>query len=376
MTFGRIATELARRGHDVTVFRPRRDDLIRGEATTAFKEISAPGIPIPNYPLLRLGLPAGRMFRRRWRSDRPDLVHVVTEGPLGSSAISAARALDLPVTSSFHTNFHAYTQHYGFGILRWGALAWLRRVHNRTLCTFAPTMELCRELRGLGFRTLNVLSRGVDLTHFNPDRRSSELRKSWGAGPDDLVVLHVGRMAAEKNFPLLFRAFTAMRAANPRIRCVIAGEGPLKAELMRAHPEYTYIGFYSREEIGRCYASADLYVHPSLTETFGNVLTEAMASGLPVAGFDYAAAHEFVRHEENGLVVPCDQADALVAAGVRLATNDALRHRLGARARHALLTRSWSHVAERFAADLDRIVKKHSAADRDSTLAAVSPKVV
>jgi glycosyltransferase involved in cell wall biosynthesis len=227
----------------------------------------------------------------------------------------------------------------------------------------------------MGFKQLEVLSRGVDLNHFTPDRRSAELRSAWGAAPDDLVVLHVGRMAAEKNYPLLFRAFAAMRAANPRVRCVIAGEGPLKAELMRAHPEHTFIGFFSREEIGRCYASADAYVHPSLTETFGNVLTEAMASGLPVAGFNYAAAREFIRHEENGLVVPCDKPDDLVAAAVRLATDAPLRQRLGSRARDILLTQSWGHVAARFAADLERIARNHAATRRDP-IPAASPSAL
>ena len=173
MTFGHIASELGRRGHQVTVYRPRRDDLRPADADPGVCEIALPGLPIPGYPLLRLGLPAAGTLRRRWRADRPDLVHVVTEGPLGASAISAARALGVPVTSSFHTNFHAYTADYGFAPLHRLVLAWLRRVHNRTRRTFAPTAELCAELAALGFRDLTVLSRGVDLRHFDPARRSA-----------------------------------------------------------------------------------------------------------------------------------------------------------------------------------------------------------
>ena len=364
MTFGHLARELGRRGHDVTVWRPRRDDLASRSAPADFVEVLVRGIPIPGYPLLRLGLPARGAFLRRWRTQRPDLVHVVTEGPLGASAISAARALDLPVTSSFHTNFHRYTSHYGFAPLQQFALAWLRRVHNRTLRTFAPTPELCDELRAFGFRHLHVLSRGVDTLHFDPARRSDELRASWGAGPDDPVVIHVGRVAAEKNYPLLFRAFDAMRAAQPRLRCVLAGEGPLKAQFAREHPEHVFAGFFSREEIGRYYASADLYVHASLTETFGNVLTEAMASGLAVAGFNYAAARQFIQHGVNGLAVPCDDPDALIAAGVRLATDAPLRHRLRSRARDVLLAQSWDRVVARFETDLLDVVREHAAARR------------
>jgi glycosyltransferase involved in cell wall biosynthesis len=161
----------------------------------------------------------------------------------------------------------------------------------------------------------------------------------------------------EKNYPLLFRAFAAMRAAAPNVRCVLAGEGPLKAELEKKYPEHVFAGFFSREEIGRYYASADVYVHASLTETFGNVLTEAMASGLAVTGFDYAAARQFVKHEQNGLTVPCSDPDALIASAVRLVREQGLRNRLRAQARSALLTQSWERVVDRFESDLLGVVE-------------------
>lgn len=352
MTFGVIARELGRRGHRVRIYRPRRSDLPVAEQHPEYQVTPLPGMAIPGYPLLRLGLPARSRLQRAWREDRPDLVHVVTEGPLGASAVTAARALRIPVTSSFHTNFHAYTRNYGFAPLWRAVLAWLRRVHNRTQRTFAPTAELCDELHAHGFANLGVLSRGVDTACFSPDRRDPHLRAAWGAGPDDPVVLHVGRMAPEKNYPLLFEIYAAMRRANPRLRFVLAGDGPLRETLIRRHPECLFAGFYSREEIGRYYASADLYIHASLTETFGNVLTEAMASGLAVAGFDYAATRQFIRHGTNGLVAPCDRPGTLLNLSVELARDVALRDRLRAAARRALLHQSWPQVIGRFEADL------------------------
>src|ERR1041384_776638 len=137
MTFGVIARELGSRGNEVTVYRPRRSDLPSPSAHPEFQVVALPGIPIPGYPLLRLGFPAARTLRQRWSRDRPDLVHVCTEGPLGASAVSAALALGIPVTSSFHTNFHAYMRHYGFSRLERIALRWLRHIHNRTRRTFA-----------------------------------------------------------------------------------------------------------------------------------------------------------------------------------------------------------------------------------------------
>jgi glycosyltransferase involved in cell wall biosynthesis len=178
------------------------------------------------------------------------------------------------------------------------------------------------------------------------------LRAAWGAQPDDPVVLHVGRMAPEKNYALLFEIYAAMRATNPRLRFVLAGDGPLRDALIRQHPACLFAGFYSREEIGRFYAAADIYIHASLTETFGNVLTEAMASGLAVAGFNYAAARQFIRHGVNGLVAPCDQPGTLLNLAVDLARDADLRQRLRTAARAALADQSWPQVIGRFEADL------------------------
>lgn len=355
MTFGVIARELGRRGHDVTVYRPRRDDLPTSEFHPEYTEISLPGFPIPKYPILRLGWPAGRTFRRFWTEQPPDLVHVVTEGPLGSSAVRVARDLGLPLTSSFHTNFHAYTRHYGFAALERWVLAWLRRVHNRTQCTFAPTVELGAELTALGFHNVALLSRGVDTWQFHPARRAESLRLKWGAGADDPVVLHVGRMAAEKNYGLLLQAFMAMRAANPRCRFVLVGDGPLRAKLQRENPDFVFTGFIPRSELAAHYASADIYIHASLTETFGNVLTEALASALAVAGFDYAAARQFVRHGENGLVVPVTRPETLIDAAVLLATDEFLRAQLRVAARAAVEPHSWDNIIGGFEKDLARI---------------------
>ena len=355
MTFGVIARELGRRRHEVTVYRPRRGDLAGASLQPEFTEVPMPGLPIPGYSMLRLGLPAGGRLARRWRADRPDIVHVATEGPLGASAVGAARRLGIPVTSSFHTNFHAYARLYGWAPLRGAALAWLRRVHNRTLTTFVPTTELCAELSAMGFNNLSLLSRGVDTRQFGPERRHFALRTSWRAGPDDPVFLHVGRLAVEKNYDLLFRAYGAARAAKPGCRFVIVGDGPLRASLERAHPECLFTGFIPRDELARHCASADIYIHASLTETFGNVLTEAMASGLAVAGFDYAAARQFIRNGENGISVPVDRPDSLVAAAASLATDAELRRRLRRAARATLEAQSWETVIARFEADLARV---------------------
>jgi glycosyltransferase involved in cell wall biosynthesis len=361
MTFGNLAATLADRGHEITVWRPSRPELTRTKHPAGLTEEWLPGFPIPCYPLLRFGFPAWRRLRQAWTNVRPDLVHVVTEGPLGASAITVARSLQIPVTSSFHTNFHTYARNYGFGVLRGAALAWLRRVHNRTDRTFAPTAQLCAELSAEGFKNLAVLSRGVDTSRFDPARRCPALRARWDADENTLVVIHVGRIAAEKNFELLFRAYDAMASATPKIRFVVVGEGPIKSQLVRKHPNCIFEPFYSREEIGRFYASADMYVHTSLTETFGNVLIEAMASGLAVVGFDYAAARQFVKHGESGLVVARGEDDDLVSEAVRVALDAPLRAKLRSGARLELLSQSWEQITAEFERELVTVVRSRGA---------------
>jgi glycosyltransferase involved in cell wall biosynthesis len=355
LTLGRLVEGLAQRGHQVTIIRPRqRHESPRFTVTqrVACRQVRLPGVPMPGYPQLRLGLPAGGTLRRLWFFQPPDLVHVATEGPLGASAITTARRLGVPVTSSYHTNFDQYTRDYRLGWLHPVVAAWLRRVHNRTLRTFVPTDSLRQSLNAHGYCNLRILSRGVDAQLFSPQHRDDALRAVWKAGPADLVVVHVGRMAAEKNYPLLFRAFDAVRTVAPSARLVLVGDGPQLAQLQAERPDAVFTGFYLGSNLARHYASGDLYLHASVTETFGNVLLEAMASGLAVSAFDYAAAHEFIRHGENGLVAAPGRELEFLANATRLATDAALRRRLAAAAREAAASLSWQTVIGRFETDL------------------------
>lgn len=364
MTLGRLVDGLAQRGHRLTIIRPRqRHESPRFSVTqrVACRQVRLPGIPIPGYPQLRLGLPASRRLRQLWSLSRPDLVHVATEGPLGASAITTAHEFGIPVTSSFHTNFDQYTRDYRIGWLKPVVAAWLRHLHNRTRRTFVPTATLLTRLSAEGYTNLRLLSRGVDTVLFNPAQRDASLRNSWGVAPEDPVILHVGRIAPEKNYPLLFRAFDAVKAVEPRARLVLVGDGPRLSAYQRQRPDVIFTGFYTGLNLARHYASGDLYLHASSTETFGNVITEALASGLAVSAFDYAAAHEFIRHEENGLVAPADDEVTFFANARRLVTDRSLRQRLRAAAPAAVHNRSWDAVIDGFAADLTAAMHEISA---------------
>ena len=362
MTLSHLVEGLARRGHQLTVLRPRQAREQARSASADGTEISASfiehlfhGFPIPGYPLLRLGLPAARSLKKLWSHQRPDLVHVATEGPLGYSALTAARALRLPTTSSFHTNFHHYSADYGFSFFSQSALRYLRHFHNRTLATLSPTDELNRQLESQGFRNLRLLSRGVNTQAFSPAHRSETLRAQLGVKSDELLVVHVSRLAPEKNYPLLFEAFRAIKAAMPSVHLVVVGDGPLRKKLARAHPYARFTGFLSRAYLAEHYASADLFLYPSLSETFGNVVTEAMASGLPIVAFDYAATARFIRKGENGWPVPLGDREEFIRTSAALAQNRELRQRLGSAARATAETISWEFVIEKLEADFHEL---------------------
>ncbi|WP_165904192.1 glycosyltransferase family 4 protein [Plasticicumulans lactativorans] len=356
MTLGRLVDGLLARGHRVELLRPRqRRDEAPG-VTGALAVQPLPGWRLPMYRQLQFGRPAPRWLLARWRAAPPDLVHIATEGPLGASALFAARRLGLPVVAGFHTNFHAYSRHYGWAALATPIRAYLRAFHRRCDCTLAPTEELARALAADGFGAMRVLGRGIDTALFHPGRRSAALRAEWGLGPTDPAVLHVGRFAPEKNLELALAAFAAVRAVRPGARLILAGEGPLEARLRARVPAAVFCGPLAPERLAAHYASADLFVFPSLTETFGNVTLEAMASGLPVLAFRYAAAARFIDDGVSGCTVPPGDAAAFVACAGALAADDEWRERLGRAARAAVAPAAWGRVLDALEAIYDEII--------------------
>ena len=291
---------------------------------------------------------------------------MVTEGPLGWSAIGAAKKLRLPVTSDFHTNFHSYSGHYGFGWLKAPISGYLRKFHNRTQATLVPTQKLAQELCSDGYQNLVVVSRGVDTAQFNPGRRSAELRAAWGVAADQLVVLYVGRLAPEKNMPVILDSFAAIRASRPDARLLFVGDGPLRAKLAASCPDAIFAGMRSGEDLARHYASADMFLFPSMTETFGNVTTEALASGLGVVAYEYAAAADLIRDGENGRSVPFGDAAAFAAAAETLAmkNGDQLR-KVRANSAASVAHLDWELIHDKFTHTLASVVASHDKRDYD-----------
>jgi UDP-2,3-diacylglucosamine pyrophosphatase LpxH/glycosyltransferase involved in cell wall biosynthesis len=345
MTLGRLSEGLRSRGHRVHVIRTGEGK--RGETIAA-------SVPVPGYPEVRVGLPGPFKLRKRWIRKRPDAIYVATESPLGKSAVKAAKALGIPVATGFHTNFHEYMKRYSLGGLQPMAMAYLKRFHGRADCTLAPSPELVERLKAEGFGNVHLLGRGVDTSLFDPRKRCENLRGEWGARSAAPVAMVVGRVAAEKNLELAMIAFSEMRAAVPDVRCVVVGDGPIRENLAAKHPWIHFAGVRTGEDLARHYASADILLFPSETETFGNVVLESMASGLATVAYDYAAAARFVEHGINGLKAPKGDAAAFLNhAHTALAIRQS--HGMRTAARELAESQGWTAVVAEFEVRLKSI---------------------
>jgi len=351
-TIGLMAEGLQRRGHVVQLVRPRQNGHDHAMRNGSFREILVTGIPIPRYTQLKMGVPSRRTLERRWEEERPDIVHIATEGPLGWSALAAARRLGIRVATDFHTNFHTYTRDYGLGWLARPVAAYLRSFHNRAACTMAPTREIAAELAAQRFERLRVVGRGVNPEVFSPARRSPELRSSWGADDGTLVALCVSRFAPEKNFPLVIEAYETMRRVRTDTKLVLVGDGPMADALKKMNVGYVIAGRKVNGELAMHYASADVFLFPSMSETFGNVTLEAMASGLGIVAYDYAAAREVLRHGETALLARFGDAAAFVSHAETLARDKTLAAALGRAARQRAESLTWERVVDDFEAVL------------------------
>lgn len=348
LTVERMVEGLKRRQHSLQLIRPKQGEFDRaGKVDGNFELILQGGIPIPNYDGLKMGLPARKALLRLWLEKRPDIVHISTEGPLGWSALSAAKKLGIPVSSEFHTNFHNYSKHYGIGWLRKPIIGYLKKFHNKADCTIVSTSEMEKTLENLGIKKLVVVPRGVDANRFDPAKRSAELRREWGIGLAQPVCMYVGRLAPEKNLDLLVQAVERMRAVQPGLKCVLVGDGPERKSLEERHPEFIFAGMRTGEDLAIHYASADIFLFPSLTETFGNVVVEAMASGLAVVAFDYAAASQHMKHNDNGLLAHVGNASEFIRLSVELVNEPPMIADLGSRARQSVLSLDLENVNKR-----------------------------
>lgn len=348
LTLQQKVTHLIGNGHTVQVIRPRQSCDQQGESDAAYQQLLVRGLPLPGYPDLKFGLPSYRKIYHFWQQQKPDAIYIATEGPLGRSALKAAKKLDIPVLTGFHTNFHQYSRHYRVGWLEGIIFRYLRQFHNQTYATLAPTHSQIEALNQLGIHNTLLLGRGIDCQRFNPQRRSAALRNAWGLDDDDLAILHVGRLAAEKNIELAVRAFIAIKQQRPDARFILVGDGPIAPSLKSKYPDFIFCGMQTGIELAEHYASADIMLFPSKTETFGNVLLEGMASGLALVAFNYAAGKQHIVSMQSGLLAPLDDDHRFCEHAVDVACNTTLRNQIRNAARDIAAEISWEAIIAQF----------------------------
>ena len=365
LTLARLVEALRLCGWVVSVVRPRQQSDSEQHRADA-NLLLVGGVPLPRYPGLQLGLPAAKRLRRRWTERPPSAVYVATEGLLGLSAVRAARRLGIPVFSGFHTNFHSYSDHYRVGWLASLIFRYLCWFHRGTAGTVVASADVRSRLHAAGLGNVHVVGRGVDRQLFSPAHRSRALRSQWGVSDGDLVAITVGRIAPEKNLDLAIAAYRAMQGATRTSRLVLVGDGPARAELQGRHRDLIFSGLQTGEDLARHYASADVFLFPSETDTFGNVTLEAMASGLAVVAYDYAAAHQHVTHGHTGRLAPLGNEEAFVAEAIIVARELEALPRMRRSAREHVASLDWQRIAERFATLLSGDVKRAGAASADA----------
>jgi len=354
----RVVEVLGRARQDAVVVAP---EYPVSQPGTADVELRVPSMAFPPYPAIRLSLPQPRRVALFLDAFRPDLVHVMTEGPLGLAGRRYALRRGLPLVTSYHTDFPRYCRSYGFAPLESVAWRWLTWFHRPAVLTHTPGAFVKAELERRGLGSVRVWGRAADTVRFDHRRRDVALRRRLGVPDEAALVLHVGRLAKEKNLDVLVDAWRRARAeVGSRAAFLYAGEGPLEHRLARAMPWAIRLGFLEVEHLAALYASADLCVLPSTTETCGLVALEAMASGLPVVAADAGGFRETIVSWGNGCLVAPEDARGFAAAISRLVLDPDLRHRMGAQARLSAVMGDRGEEDERLLADYTESLGRHT----------------
>ena len=308
-----------------------------------------PSIVLPFYKELHLPRPPFGRVHRAVAAFGPDIIHIATEATLGWSLLRYGLKHSLPVVSSFHTNFDQYSGHYGVGWAKGLIWRYLRWFHNSTRETYVPSYTTIRELETRGFARLALWRRGVDSEVFRPDRPGrASVRRELGWSPDDVVITYVSRIAPEKNVDYLAQALAIVAAERPAVRILFVGDGPSREVLQhRMGAIAHFAGYRQGADLADHYAAADLFAFSSLTETLGNVVLEAMSSGLPVVALRAGGVGETIESGSNGILVEPGEPPERFAAAVGWLIDQAdERRRMAEAARTYAVSQSWEAIMD------------------------------
>ena len=326
------------RGHEVRVYSPVTETPAFEPAGTL---VPVPSIPLPVRSEFRLALGLPRSIQRDVEQFAPDLVHVSTPDILNTRAQTFAKRLGVPVVASMHTRFEAYLGFYRLGWTRPLAEAHLNRFYRRSDHVLVPTPALASDMRRMrGDNRVTVWSRGVDRALFDPGRRDSAWRATAGFADTDTVILFFGRLVPEKGIDMFVSVVGRLQGRGEAVRALVVGAGPAR-DAFRELPAVVLTGHLEGEELAKAVASADVLLHPSTTETFGNVVLEAMACGLALVAADVPSARSILEDGRYGVLCPANEARHFEAVVLALAESPERRAKLGAAARDRSFAYSW-----------------------------------
>ncbi|MFN2747532.1 glycosyltransferase family 4 protein [Bacillus sp. z60-18] len=314
-------------------------------------------LPFFLYPECRMALPNLVQIKAELRTFNPDLIHIATPFNIGLAGLKLAKKWNIPAVASYHTDFDQYLSYYDlqmFSNLLWKYMRWFHKSFHKI---FVPSNETLMQLKAKRFRNLSIWRRGVDCSRFHPSFKSEQVRERYGI-KETYILSYVGRLAPEKDLETLLKI-----ARHPSLRkdvhWLIAGDGPLKKELEKQAPaNMTFAGYVEGEELSRIYASSDLFVFPSPTETFGNSALEALACGTPVIGADSGGLKDFIQNGKNGFLAEPKCPEAFTEAIMHVLGNPSLKKRMEQEARNYALAQSWEAIFENLLAECESVLAK------------------
>jgi glycosyltransferase involved in cell wall biosynthesis len=354
LTLNRLVAHLERRGVEVRVFAPTVDDPALDHAGTL---VPVPSVPIPGRSDYRFTLGVTPSVRQELDAFDPTLYHIATPDLLGRHALRIAHDTDTPVVSSYHTHFSSYLKYYHLDLLEPALWAYLRRFYRQCEQVYVPSTAIAEALNDHGITDgLRLWRRGVDTDRFTPRRRSAEWRRAHGIEEGEVVVAFVSRLVWEKGLDVYADVIRRLERQGVPHRSVVVGDGPAREDLEARLPNTTFTGFLKGTDLARAYASSDVFLFPSDTETFGNVTLEAMASGVPTIAADAAGSRDLVDPDTTGLLCPPGDRDAFTEATKRLVLDASLRQRMSTAAHERAQNFTWPTILERMNEYYDEVL--------------------
>lgn len=354
-TFQRFAEYLDGKRIDYRFFVPETEENLF--STQIFRFTS---LPFFIYPECRLALPNVIHIKKELERFQPDLIHIATPFNMGLTGLVYGKKLNIPLVGSYHTHFDRYLEYYDLQILSsfmWRYMNWFHQSFEKT---FVPSMETKKEVESKGLSNVHIWSRGVDCDTFHPYFSTYRLREKYNITAPFLLSF-VGRLAPEKDLDVLMKAAHQLpESIKEKVHWLIAGDGPLLEELQKEKtPNMTFVGYLKGEQLAELYAASDLFVFPSSTETFGNVVLEANACRTAVIGARAGGVQEIIRHGETGLLCEPKSVEDMVNNICRLIDNPSLIKRMGMKARKFALRQSWDTIFSDLLLQYEEVIEQH-----------------